>query len=417
MNSQEQNIRSYLEDISILYVEDDMNLRNIVSRYLNEITEKVYTAKDGRDGFQVYREKKPDIIISDIMMPVMSGIDMSRRIKEIDENAKIILTTAFCEVEYLLEAIDIGINQYLLKPVKQDKLYSAVYKCTDLIRYERKLKEKREFIDKLYWCIEQGPAMFLITDSRGRIEYVNQKFTKVTGYSHEDIMGKKTDILMAEQNISGLYEQLWATVQNGDEWRGEAINKTKDGNLYPVSFSVSPMRTYEGNIGSYVFVYEDMTGQKKIEDINTAVDRTLRTTTFFEELQKLQGIKILLVQSLLISQIAIGKIFKKLGCYIEVADNGIEAYETFLSNKYDIVFMDVDLPLMDGFSVAKKIRDFEKNKKSEGDYKRVPIICLTSHREKGFYEECIKNGMDDYMTKPVLKEKLIEILNKWINKM
>jgi CheY-like chemotaxis protein len=78
--------------------------------------------------------------------------------------------------------------------------------------------------------------------------------------------------------------------------------------------------------------------------------------------------------------------------------------------------MDFDLPLMDGFSVTKKIRDFEKNKIDEENYERVPIVCLTSHREKGFYEECLKNGMDDYMTKPVLKEKLIDILNKWVNK-
>ncbi len=86
-----------LKQFSVMHVEDDTSVRESLMRFLKRRFNTIYSAKDGAEGLDLYTEHKPDIIITDIQMPVMDGIDMSRRIKELNSEALIIVTTAFNE--------------------------------------------------------------------------------------------------------------------------------------------------------------------------------------------------------------------------------------------------------------------------------------------------------------------------------
>ena len=101
---------------SILFVDDDKFTRSTFSIILKKITDNLLIAKNGNEGIALYSEFSPDIVISDIQMPGMNGLEMIRKIKEINPEAKTIITTAFNEVNYFIEAIDVGVNGYLLKP-------------------------------------------------------------------------------------------------------------------------------------------------------------------------------------------------------------------------------------------------------------------------------------------------------------
>lgn len=123
-----------LKQFSVMHVEDDTSVRESLMRFLKRRFDTIYTAKDGAEGLELYLEHKPDIVITDIQMPVMDGIEMSRRIKESDGNALIIVTTAFNEKPYLEKAQDIGINEYLKKPVVKDDLMQALRNCAEILK-------------------------------------------------------------------------------------------------------------------------------------------------------------------------------------------------------------------------------------------------------------------------------------------
>lgn len=123
-----------LKQFTVMHVEDDTSVRESLMRFLKRRFDTIFTAKDGSEGLDLYLKNKPDIVITDIQMPVMDGIEMARRIKEQDKDALIIVTTAFNEKPYLEKAQDIGITEYLKKPVVKDDLMQALRNCAEIIK-------------------------------------------------------------------------------------------------------------------------------------------------------------------------------------------------------------------------------------------------------------------------------------------
>lgn len=115
---------SILKNITILYAEDEAALREITLSILKGFTKQQYVAENGAQGLELFKkhESEIDLIITDVNMPIMNGLEMIRKIKEINPNIPIIVATAFSNTEYLLEAIDIGIDKYVLKPIDMKKL-------------------------------------------------------------------------------------------------------------------------------------------------------------------------------------------------------------------------------------------------------------------------------------------------------
>jgi PAS domain S-box-containing protein len=105
----------------------------------------------------------------------------------------------------------------------------------------------------------------VITDTSGSIEYVNPKFTQITGYSYEEVIGQNPRILKSGFTPDEEYKQLWQTISSGNEWHGELLNKKKDGTLYWESVTISPIMDDRKEITHYVGVKEDITERKQNE--------------------------------------------------------------------------------------------------------------------------------------------------------
>lgn len=129
---------------------------------------------------------------------------------------------------------------------------------------ERKRAEAE--LRKLSQAVEQSPASIMITDAAGNIEYVNPKFTQVTGYTHDEVLGKNPRILKSGETPLEEYRRLWDTITHGDVWQGEFHNKKKSGELYWESASISPVIDTQGNIRHFVAVKVDITERKRAED-------------------------------------------------------------------------------------------------------------------------------------------------------
>jgi len=114
------------KNLSLLYVEDEENIREEMIEILGLDFEKIYSASNGKEGLELYFQHRPDVIISDIQMPVMDGISMSKEILSNNKDAKIILTTAFNEKTYIDEAMALGIHGYINKPIHIDELFKKI---------------------------------------------------------------------------------------------------------------------------------------------------------------------------------------------------------------------------------------------------------------------------------------------------
>ncbi len=151
---------------------------------------------------------------------------------------------------------------------------------------ERKELEGR--LRKLNLAVVQSPAMVLITDIKGNIEYVNPKFAKVTGYTPAEVIGKKPSVLISKHHTTDEYRQMWDRLQSGKEWHGEFYNKKKDDEYYWESATISPLRNEDGLITNYVKVAEDITSHKIAEEelIKSQCELENRVAERTEELSK-----------------------------------------------------------------------------------------------------------------------------------
>ncbi|MBZ0275501.1 MAG: PAS domain S-box protein [Anaerolineae bacterium] len=137
-----------------------------------------------------------------------------------------------------------------------------------------KRKQVEEEVRKLSRAVEQSANTVVITDTSGNIEYVNPKFTQITGYTPEEALGNNPRILKSGNMPPEMYKTLWKTITTGDEWRGEFHNRKKNGDLYWEAASISPIKDNAGKITHYLAVKEDITERKAVEDaLKQAHDR------------------------------------------------------------------------------------------------------------------------------------------------
>lgn len=145
---------------------------------------------------------------------------------------------------------------------KQKLLIGRVIMVRDIA--ERKQAEKR--LRQLSRAVEASPTSIVITGIDGAIQYVNPKFTQVTGYTLEEVLGQNPRILKTDLTPRETHRQLWETLKAGSEWRGEFCNRKKNGELYWESVSISPILDARGTVTNYVAVKEDITEQRQVRE-------------------------------------------------------------------------------------------------------------------------------------------------------
>ena len=145
------------------------------------------------------------------------------------------------------------------------------------ITERKKAEEKLQMLSK---GIEQSPAVVVITDLEGTIEYVSPRFTEVTGYTFEEAVGQNPRVLKSGKQSSEYYKELWDTISSGKEWHGEFHNKKKNGEFFWEAATISPIVNKEGEITHYIAIKEDITYRKEAEAIQKQLEIAKKTTQF-----------------------------------------------------------------------------------------------------------------------------------------
>jgi len=206
-----------------------------------------------------------DLILSDYNLPGFDGLTALRLVQEQAPETPFILVSGAVGEEIAIESLKAGATDYVLKdrlarlgPVVERALQQHAERQTR-IRAEQELRLLKQ-------AVEQSPASVVITDANGAIQYVNPKFTQVTGYEAAEAIGQNPRILQSGAQPPAFYQQMWDALTAGQEWRGEFRNRKKSGDLYWELASIAGVKDDSGKITHYVAVKEDISQRKQLEE-------------------------------------------------------------------------------------------------------------------------------------------------------
>jgi PAS domain S-box-containing protein len=325
----------------ILVVEDSKTQAMKLEYLLYKNGYEPLIAESGEQALEMLKLEKPHLIVSDILMPVMSGYDLCLQMRTslITRQIPLIFLSALSDTHDILKGLECGASNFVTKPYKDEILIryienqltkgkevgdevsdnvvklvfegveylisapksqileilvttyeTAVRKNEELNQtqselrnfntlLEERVKEKTTHLQteimerqkaetelyKLSNVVHQAKSIIVITDLEGNIEYVNPRFTEITGYTLAEVLGKNPRVLKSGEHTDEFYQSVWETVLAGKEWKGEFINKRKDGELIYEAASIFDIRDSNGTVRNLAKIAEDITQRKKNE--------------------------------------------------------------------------------------------------------------------------------------------------------
>lgn len=251
--------RRYLKELTVLYVEDDPDVRRQFELFLNRRCGTVLSASNGREGLALFGERMPHVVITDIQMPGMDGLEMLAEIRKTDLAVPCIVTTAFEQPDYLMRSIDVGVDKYVIKPVIGDRLFDALLSCGRRLRQEGQLKLAAK-------VFEHSMEGILITDPDNRIVRVNPAFTAITGYGADEVAGGSPKILSSGYQDEAFYRAMWRQIDANGCWQGELTNRHRSGRVYPAWLSITTLYDERGRVTNRIGIFADISDRKAAEE-------------------------------------------------------------------------------------------------------------------------------------------------------
>lgn len=281
---------------SALYVEDEATTREGVLRALKRVGfANLYSAEDGVEGLRIFKEKRPEIIISDIQMPNMNGLDMIKEILEITENVHVVLTTAFSDQEYFMRSIELKVDKYIMKPIDMGQMFETIKEACGRMEQKRlafaylakEAKEKLEMAvsDATRLIVDASPHPTVIFRNK-KLSYINDIFLELL--SHKDLASiDNGEFPSVFEQKSGYISDLSECKSGESEAASKACIKNSKGKDRIFEIRKKDILLEDENISIYFFT--DITlleyQRRKLQLFGNAVQKELISARF-EERQK-----------------------------------------------------------------------------------------------------------------------------------
>src|SRR3990172_9283543 len=254
-----------LGTISVLHVDDEASFLETLKTVFeaNHKDVELTCVTSSLSALEILNYHFFDVVISDFQMPEMSGLDLLRNLRKANNEVPFIILTGRGREEVAIQALNSGESYYLQKSATGNDFAEELYYY---IKSAKELCRAREKIKKVSQTIEQSPSLIMITDLAGNIEYVNKKFSEVTGYSFEEVKGKNPRILKSGHTALTEYKQLWNSILAGREWRGTFVDRKKDGDLFWANTSILTIKDEDNIASHFLGVIEDITERRRLEE-------------------------------------------------------------------------------------------------------------------------------------------------------
>ena len=427
-------INADLDGLKLLVIEGNQTTRNVIEMYLSVYGIRIEESGDPEQGLKLLldaadNDSNFDLIIVALNLLRTDGFEFSRKVRSTKKinDIPIILIAADGMRGDALKCKEIGIEGYLPKPLQRKSLIHAIQMITGNNKNETRSEEKtlitRHSIIEAY---KAGFKVLLVEDYS-----VNQKIAlnNLIGAGYYTELAKNGKIAL-EMYLNNEFDLILMDinmpVMDGIEatkrirLSEKNNNIAEDDKIIIVALSASSAdseskRCIEAGMNDFIakpFRRNELIAAvdkwalfhwKRLLDskiIDNTVDNQTSPSTHIP--------KILLVEDTLTNQQIMLNHLKKAGIEVDLAVNGKEGVLAFKQERYDIIIMDIQMAVMDGYEATKEIRKLEKAGK------RTPIIAITANAVKGDREKCFMAGVDDYASKPINRKTLYELLQKWI---
>jgi PAS domain S-box-containing protein len=247
------------ERYRILIVEDDRVDQLAFERFIaqQQLPFEYIVAGSVAEARMLLGADRFDAVVSDFNIGDGDAFDVIAMAKSLP----VVVVTGSGDEVIAVKALKAGAADYLIKDHERNYLQILPATVENAIRRMRVAEQ----VIKLTRAVEQSPASVMITDSRGRIEYVNPRFSVVTGYESREVIGQNPRLLKSGSHPPEFYRGLWETIAAGRLWHGEMHNRKKDGELFWESVSISPITNQDSTVTHFVAVKEDITARKQAD--------------------------------------------------------------------------------------------------------------------------------------------------------
>jgi PAS domain S-box-containing protein len=218
----------------------------------------------------------PDLILSDYSMPRFDGLRAVDLVRGRGLDTPFILISGTLGEEAAVEAMKRGCTDYLLKD-RLARLGHAVERALDRAQFGQERRSLQSQLLLQSTALETAANAVLMTDRKGVILWVNPAFCALTGYAAQEVVGKTPRVLKSGKHDQAFYRDFWQTLIEGRTWRGEFINRRKDGNLYYGQQTVTPVRSEAGTITHFIGIMDDITERKRTEEALRENERVMAT--------------------------------------------------------------------------------------------------------------------------------------------
>ena len=258
-HSKQEEAPVELNQMSLLYVEDDEIAREYLALYLNRRLGMVYVAKDGKEGLELFGKHRPQIVVADLKMPHMDGLEMVDEIRKLDNDVPIIVTSGFGSAKDTEKMFEMGISRFHMKPMDPGKLTDTIQSC---LRQANALNLLR-----LSASAFQASSLAVITADRDkRIISVNPSFSRITGYGLADVIGQNPTMLSSGKHDASHYQVMWHALDEFGSWSGELPCQHKDGTAVSEWLTVNSVKGEDGTPTGYHFIFSDISARQMSEE-------------------------------------------------------------------------------------------------------------------------------------------------------
>lgn len=213
----------FLGSLTILYVEDEDLARESLAKTLRRFFKTVLLASNGIEAYVTFKKEQLhgniDLILSDINMPKMNGIEMLEKIREEGHNTPIIYTTARSESEFLLKAIELNVSHYILKPINIEDTINRIQDVCEKKYYQSLVKQKNIELEQYSSILDNVAVVFKMNYNK-EITFINSLLLESFGFPKEDILNKHIDNFLHKEFDHSFIDSMWNVVKKGKTWHG-----------------------------------------------------------------------------------------------------------------------------------------------------------------------------------------------------
>ena len=429
-----------LQDINVLVVDDFEESLKITKKMLGYFNFQVKSVCSGKEALLYLSEnhssKKIDLIIMDMSMPELDGFETAKSIME-NFNIKIpiiMFSPIGKDIETSL-AESLGIRSFLNKPINSSMLFDAIIDIfskkpakientkrtikTQIELYKERLKGTRILVAEdnitnqdIALAIFDGTEIIveIAEDGKQALNIIKKKqfdlilmdiqMPEMDGY-------EATRAIRQWENNLGNKNKIPIIAMTANAMKGDDEKCLKAGMDGYIPKPIKVDKLYQ-TLWTFIKSKGDISKKENINNKTDKIEHKRDITTDKETIiKKLKGLRILVAEDNLTNQDIALAIFEGKGMFVEIAENGQQAFDAVKNKKFDVIFMDIHMPAMDGYETTKAIRQWEKQFDNK---KKIPIIAMTANSDKEDREKCLNAGMDELISKPFQVDKLFQIL-------